>query len=72
MVPDGWMTYVAGLATAGVGGGGSSLTLNVHSSSAPGDASAAVPFVIGGFVLKVAGAWLGAGGIATRARSTTA
>ena len=38
----------------------------------PGDSSATVPFVIGGFVLKVAGAWLGAGGIATRALSKTA
>ena len=38
----------------------------------PGDTSAAVPFMIGGFVLKVAGAWLGAGGIATRAVSKTA
>jgi hypothetical protein len=37
-----------------------------------GDSSAAIPFVIGGFVLKVAGAWLGAGGIATRALSNTA
>ena len=38
----------------------------------PGDSSATVPFVIGGFVLEVAGAWLGAGGIATRALSDTA
>jgi len=38
----------------------------------PGDSSATVPFVIGGFVLKVAGAWLGAGGIAPRALSKTA
>jgi len=35
----------------------------------PGDSSATVPFVIGGFVLKVAGAWLGAGGIAARAQT---
>lgn len=38
----------------------------------PGDSSATVPFVIGGFVLKVGGAWLGAGGMATRALSKTA
>ena len=38
----------------------------------PGDSGATVPFVIGGFVLKTAGAWLGAGGIATRALSKTA
>lgn len=36
----------------------------------PGDSSAALPFVIGGFVLKTAGAWLGAGGIAARALAT--
>ena len=35
----------------------------------PGDSSATVPFVIGGFVLKVAGAWLGAGGLAARAQT---
>ena len=38
----------------------------------PGDASATLPFVIGGFVLKLAGAWLGSGGIAARALSKTA
>jgi hypothetical protein len=38
----------------------------------PGDATGAVPFVIGGMVLKVAGAWLGAGGIPTRELSKTA
>ena len=38
----------------------------------PGDSSAALPFMIGGFVLKAAGAWLGAGGIAARAHSKTA
>jgi hypothetical protein len=38
----------------------------------PGDSSGTLPFVIGGFILKVAGAWLGAGGIATRALSRTA
>ena len=37
----------------------------------PGDASGTIPFVIGGFVLKLAGAWLGAGGIATRALPNT-
>jgi hypothetical protein len=30
---------------------------------APGDVRAILPFAIGGFVLKAAGAWLGAGGI---------
>jgi hypothetical protein len=35
----------------------------------PSGAGAALPFVIGGFVLKAAGAWLGAGGIAARALS---
>ena len=38
----------------------------------PGDSSGTMPFMIGGFVLKVAGAWLGAGGIARRALSKTA
>ncbi len=38
----------------------------------PGDTSGAVPFMIGGFVLKVAGAWLGAGGTPKRALSRTA
>ena len=37
-----------------------------------GDSSGAVPFMIGGFVLKGAGAWLGAGGIDARALSKTA
>ena len=37
----------------------------------PGDTSGAIPFMIGGFVLKVAGAWLGAGGMPARALSTT-
>ena len=38
----------------------------------PGDTSGAVPFVFGGMVLKVAGAWLGAGGTATRTLSNPA
>ena len=38
----------------------------------PGDTSGTIPFVIGGFVIKLAGAWLGAGGIAAGAVSTTA
>lgn len=41
----------------------------------PGGSSelfAALPFVVGGFVLKVAGAWLGAGGSPARAPATTA
>ena len=38
----------------------------------PGDTSAAIPFAIGGFIVKVAGAWLGAGGVAARALSKTA
>ena len=38
----------------------------------PGDSSGALPFVIGGFVLKVAGAWLGASGTPKRALSKTA
>jgi hypothetical protein len=38
----------------------------------PGDSSGAVPFMIGGFVLKGAGAWLGAGGVDARALSKTA
>ena len=39
----------------------------------PGDAAlATVPFVIGGFVLKVIGAWLGAGGTTARASAKTA
>ncbi len=33
----------------------------------PGDTSGALPFMIGGFFLKAAGAWLGAGGVTTRA-----
>lgn len=40
-----------------------------------GDSSAklaTLPFVIGGFVLKVAGAWLGAGGTTARAPAKTA
>ena len=39
---------------------------------APGDVSAILPFAIGGFVLKAAGAWLGAGGIDARAVANTA
>ena len=39
---------------------------------APGDIRAVLPFAIGGFVLKAAGAWLGAGGIAARAVTNTA
>jgi hypothetical protein len=41
----------------------------------PGDSSATLatlPFVIGGFVLKVTGAWLGAGGTTSRASAKTA
>ena len=41
----------------------------------PSDSSATLavlPFVIGGFVIKVAGAWLGAGGAAARAPAKTA
>ena len=38
----------------------------------PGDANVTLPFMIGLFVPKVAGAWLGAGGLATRAPSTVA
>ena len=38
----------------------------------PGDTSGALPFMIGGFALKVAGAWLGAGGMAARALSKPA
>jgi len=41
----------------------------------PGDSSAplaTLAFVIGGFVLKVTGAWLGAGGTTTRAPAKTA
>ena len=38
----------------------------------PGDSSGALPFMIGGFALKLAGAWLGAGGIAARAFANTA
>ncbi len=37
----------------------------------PGDAGGILPFAIGGFVLKVAGAWLGAGGMAARALAKT-
>ena len=33
---------------------------------------ATLPFVIGGFVLKVAGAWLGAGGTTARVPAKTA
>lgn len=32
----------------------------------PADSSGTLPFVIGGFVIKAASAWLGAGGIAAR------
>ena len=38
----------------------------------PGDSSGAIPFMIGGLVLKLAGAWLGAGGTPKRALSKTA
>ena len=38
----------------------------------PGDSSGTLPFIIGGFVLKVAGAWLGTARIAARALSKTA
>ena len=36
----------------------------------PDESTGVLPFVIGGFVLKVAGAWLGAGGTAARAVPT--
>jgi hypothetical protein len=38
----------------------------------PGETSGTLPFMIGGFVLKVAGAWIGAGGTPKRALSKTA
>jgi hypothetical protein len=38
----------------------------------PGDATGALPFAAGGMVLKVAGAWLGAGGMPRRAASQVA
>ena len=38
----------------------------------PGDSSGAIPFMIGGFVLKLAGAWLGAGALASDALAKTA
>ena len=38
----------------------------------PGDVGASLPFVIGGFVLKGVGAWLGAGGLPARAVADTA
>ena len=38
----------------------------------PGDTTGALPFMIGGFVLKLAGAWLGVGGAATRTLAKTA
>ena len=38
----------------------------------PSDASATLPFVIGGFVLKATGAWLGARGVASEALAKTA
>jgi hypothetical protein len=38
----------------------------------PGDSSGALPFMIGGFVPKLAGAWLGAGGTTARATAKTA
>ena len=37
-----------------------------------GDTSGTVPFMIGGMILKVAGAWLGAGGTPKRALPKTA
>lgn len=37
----------------------------------PGDSSGALPFAIGGFVLKIAGAWLGVGGVTARAFAST-
>ena len=37
----------------------------------PGDDVAVLPFVIGGFLLKVAGAWFGAGGTAPRLLAKT-
>lgn len=38
----------------------------------PGDISTVLPFAIGGFVIKAAGAWLGAGGLGARAVADTA
>ena len=38
----------------------------------PGDSGLTIPFVIGLFGLKAAGAWLGAGGLAARASASTA
>lgn len=38
----------------------------------PEAAAATLSIAIGGFILKLAGAWLGAGGTATRASATTA
>ena len=38
----------------------------------PGDSSGAIPFMVGGFVLKLAGAWLGAGAVASDALAKTA
>ena len=38
----------------------------------PGDSSGAIPFMVGGFVLKLAGAWLGAGAVTSDALAKTA
>jgi hypothetical protein len=38
---------------------------------APGASTGILPFVIGGFALKLAGAWLGSGGSATRASANS-
>jgi hypothetical protein len=38
----------------------------------PGDASGVFPFMLGAFTIKVAGAWIGSGGIPARAVSETA
>ena len=38
----------------------------------PGDTSGALPFMIGGAIIKLAGAWLGAGGSAPRAVASRA
>ena len=38
----------------------------------PGDTSGVLPFMIGGAIIKLAGAWLGAGGTPARAMASTA
>lgn len=70
-----WIRRRAGSAALGTAMAMAGLYLSIEIAALllwPGDTSAAVPFVIGGFVLKVAGAWLGAGGTPKRALSKTA